>query len=449
MPAPPDSHAPLPLLGLGSEERIRALADLVPDGLFTTDLDGTITFWNRAAEELTGWAREEAVGQRCSLLAGDLVSGCSCGAGPLRCDLARTGRSSKQCAIRTRDGQTLVIVKNAVPLLDEGGAPVGALESFAAVGTAEALAGDACAVTSSSGRFVGLLGRHPVMTDLFRMIDLVARAASPVLILGESGAGKDTVARAIHRASARAAAPFVRVPCAGLDEAGLARELSAAEGGTLALDGLGDLSPAVQARLLRVVEDRTLERDGRAVHLDVRLLGTAMDDLRPLVARGRIRADLYFRLAVFPLRVPPLREHASDVGDLALKVLARLPGRPRLGDDATRALEAYAWPGNVRELEQVVEFAALRAGGGEVRREHLPPELRLAAEPRRAPPDPERERAELEAALARAGGNRTRAARDLGISRVTLWKRLRRLGILAALLIIPRLEAVQLLLAEL
>ncbi|MFT3913006.1 MAG: sigma 54-interacting transcriptional regulator [Anaeromyxobacteraceae bacterium] len=424
----------LPLLGLGSEARIRALGDLVPDGLFTTDLEGTITFWNRAAEEVTGWSRAEAVGRRCTLFAGDLENGCACGGGPLRCDLARTGKSSKQCAIRTRDGRVLVIVKNAVPLLGDRGEPLGAVESFAAVGPVESACEAPYARGDVAGRYVGLLGRHPVMLELFRMIELVARARSPVLLLGESGAGKDAVAGAIHRLGPRAAGPLVRVACAGLDEAGLERAIAEAEGGALLLDALGDLPAAPQARLLRVVEDGTVERGGVRTSVDVRFLSTALEDLRPLVAAGRLRPDLFFRLAAFPLRVPPLREHASDVGELALAALARLPGRPHLAADAVCALEAHGWPGNVRELFHVIELAALAAqGAAELRREHLPAALRLVPEP---PPAaaraPEEERAALEAALAAAGGNRTRAARALGISRVTLWKRMKRLGLAAA-----------------
>ncbi|MFO0585614.1 MAG: sigma 54-interacting transcriptional regulator [Anaeromyxobacter sp.] len=428
-PAPP----PLPLLGLGSEARVRALGDLVPDGLFTTDLEGKITFWNRAAEEVTGWSRDEAVGRRCTLFAGDVENGCSCGGGPLRCDLARTGKSSKQCAIRTRDGRVLVIVKNAVPLLGDRGEPLGAVESFAAVGPVESPCEAPYARGEAAGRYVGLLGRHPVMLELFRMIELVARARSPVLLLGETGAGKDAVAGAIHRLGPRAAGPLVRVACAGLDEAGLERAIAEAEGGSLLLDALGDLPAGPQARLLRVVEDGTVERDGRRTRVDVRLLSTALEDLRPLVATGRLRPDLFFRLAAFPLRVPPLREHASDVGELALAALARLPGRPRLAAGAVRALEAHAWPGNVRELFHVIELAALAAQGAtELRREHLPPALRLVAEPPPTVPAPADERATLEAALSAAGGNRTRAARALGISRVTLWKRMKRLGLAAA-----------------
>jgi transcriptional regulator with GAF, ATPase, and Fis domain len=394
------------------------------------------------------------VGRNCSLLAGDSVNGCSCGAGPIRCDLARLGKSSKQCSIRTKDGKDLLIVKNAVPLFDRTGEPSGALETFTAVGNLVTLEAPGCAAPRVPGdQFCDLLGRHPAMLELFRMIALVARSRSTVMILGESGSGKERVAEAVHRMSDRASGPFVRVFCSALhadlaeselfghvkgalagamhDRRGRFQE---ADGGTLLLDEIGDVSPAVQAKLLRVVERGDFERVGESVPIsaNVRLLCTTQRDLRRLVADGRFRADLYFRLAVFPLRVPPLREHTDDIPFLAGRVLSRLPGKPRLAPEAIEVLHAHAWPGNVRELESVLEYAAVRAEGGVVTREHLPPGLRAAGTPaRERGGGRERDRERVVEALEREGGNRTRAAQALGVSRVTLWKRMKRYGLLS------------------
>jgi len=455
----------LPFLGLGSEGRLRELADHLPDGLFTTDADGFVTYWNRAAEDITGWTRDEAIGQRCSILAGNVLTGCSCGVGPLRCGLVERSRSSKTCTIRTKDGGELLIVKNAVPVLSAEGVPVGALETFARVHQAVAPPGPSCEGPprpTPGGDFHGLVGRDPAMLELHRMIDLVARSGATVMILGESGSGKELVAEAIHRSSPRAGQPFVRVSCSALNENLLESELfghvrgaftgalkdrrgrfQEADGGTLLLDEIGDISPLVQLKLLRVIEQREIERVGESlpIKVDVRLLCATHRDLKGLVADGRFRADLYFRLAVFPLRVPALREHPDDLGEIAGRFLSRLapPGAPQrtLSPGALDALRAYSFPGNVRELQNALEYAALQGRDGEIRAEHLPPDVRAAgagpagasaaADHARRVQDEDRRR--LLEALERTGWNRTRAADLLGVSRVTLWKRMRRLGV--------------------
>jgi two-component system, NtrC family, response regulator HydG len=456
------STPPLPFLGLGSLELLRALADALPDALFTTDEEGLVTYWNAAAERITGYASAEAVGRRCSILAGDAVRGCVCGVGPLLCGIEARGRSTKCCTIRTKDGRDRLIVKNAVALHDQAGRTAGALESFTDVTELEA-AGPAaregaCAVPPPGDRAGrgeaagedghGLLGDHPLMSELRRTISLVARSEATVMILGESGVGKERVAEAIHRQSRRAGGPLVRVACSALNESLLESELfghvkgaftgavrdrrgrfQEASGGTLLLDEIGDVSPAVQVKLLRVIEQRVVEwvGDSQPIPVDVRLVCATHRDLKQLVADGRFRADLYFRLAVFPLRVPALREHPEDVGPIAERFLARL-GVPPPTAGALRLLQGYAWPGNVRELQNVLEFAALQAGGLAIAPEHLPRDVCAGSFAARTAAT---DRDVILGALARTGGNRARAADALGISRVTLWKRMKRLGVVA------------------
>jgi PAS domain S-box-containing protein len=466
---PTSNYQQLPFLGFGSEEALREIADALPDGLFMTDPEGKVTFWNRAATAITGWTREEALGRSCSILAGDAVNGCSCGVGPIRCGLAVSGKSSKCCTIRTKDGRQTLVVKNAVPILAPDGTATGALETFTDVGSAagfERIVGDPrlAGAPPAAPDFHGLVGRHPAMLELQRMIGLVARSDSTVMILGESGSGKERVAEAIHRTSARAAGPFVKVSCSALNENLLESELfghvkgaftgalrdrrgrfQEADGGTLLLDEIGDISPVVQVKLLRVIEQREIERVGESqtLKVDVRLLCATHRDLKGLVREGRFRADLFFRLAVFPLRVPPLREHVEDLRLLAERFLARSGSPRRLSAGALAVLEAHGWPGNVRELQNVLEYAALQAVDGEIRPEHLPADVGAAVRAgARRPvlevlpggvaadaPEDGVERAEVLAALERHGWNRTRAAEALGISRVTLWKRLKRLGL--------------------
>jgi DNA-binding NtrC family response regulator len=384
----------------------------------------------------------------------------------VKCGLVERGRNSKRCTILTKDGRLLTIVKSAVPLCAPDGTPVGALESFTDVGEAVVVdrSRDLAAACEGppmrpNGDFHGMVGTHPAMVDLYRMIELVARSDATVMILGESGSGKEMVAEAIHGLSSRASGPFVRVSCSALNENLLESELfghvkgaftgalkdrrgrfQEAHGGTLLLDEIGDISPLVQVKLLRVIEQREIERvgDSQPIKVDVRLLCATHRDLKSLVAEGRFRADLYFRLNVFPLRVPALREHPQDVASLAERLLSRLRGGegPRLSAEALEALAAYPWPGNVREFQNVLEYGALRAGGSEIGIAHLPADVREAvrgragrlAEGGRA--DAEAERRTLVDALERTHWNRTRAAEALGVSRVTLWKRMKRHGLL-------------------
>ena len=466
MTSPTSTFPHLPFQGLGSVDALRRLADALPDALFTIDLEGRITYWNRAAERITGWSAEEALGRDCSIMAGDALRGCACGVGPIKCGLVEQGRTAKTCTLRARNGQLLDIVKNAVPLWAPDGAPVGALETFTLVG--EQGSEPRCDWTPDeppTTESCGMVGRHPVMLELYRTIEQVARSGATVMILGESGSGKECVAGAIHRGSKRSAGPFVRVSCSALNENLLESELFGhvkgaftgavrdrrgrfqdADGGTLLLDEIGDVSPTVQVKLLRVIEQREIERvgDSTPIRVDVRLLCATHRNLKAMVEEGRFRADLYFRLAVFPLRVPPLREHIEDlalIADAWLERQASASGeRPSgISTSALERLQAYPWPGNVRELQNVLEFAALRSGGRMIEASHLPEEVLREGPVKAAPapsPSPSRDRGALTAdrdrvltVLEEAGGNRAEAARRLGISRVTLWKRLKQYGI--------------------
>ena len=439
------------------------MADTLPDAVFTTDREGRVTSWNRVAERITGWSRAEALGRDCSILAGDSVHGCVCGTGPLRCGLVELGRTSKTCTLRTKDGRVLLIVKNAVPMTGPDGSILGALESFAEVG--EAGFDPRCdrpPEMGSDGDFCGMIGRSAPMQDLFATIGRVAQSNATVMLQGESGTGKECAA-AIHQASRRAAGPFVRVSCSALNENLLESELfghvkgaftgavrdrrgrfQEAHGGTLLLDEIGDVSLAVQVKLLRVIEQRELERVGESVpiRVDVRLVCATHRDLKALVQEGRFRADLYFRLAVFPIRLPPLRERIEDLPRIAEAHLARLvrDGGVRsagLSPVALEALLAYGWPGNVRELQNALEFAALRAEGQLIDVTHLPEDLRAAArasqggagESTEARGEEPLDRSRVVATLEACGWNRAESARRLGVSRVTLWKRMKAWGL--------------------
>ncbi len=302
--------------------------------------------------------------------------------------------------------------------------------------------------------FHGMLGVCPAMRRLFERIHDVARLDWAVLIEGETGTGKELTARALHAESLRASRPFVAVNCAGLTESLLTSQLfghkrgtftgavadqpglfEAAHGGTLFLDEIADVSAGAQQALLRVLEDGMVQRVGDTMSraVNVRIVSATQRDLKVDVAAGRFRADLLYRLRAVRLALPPLRERREDVSLLLASSLARAvrhTGLPVEGfsGSATARLEVYSWPGNVRELNHAVDHAVLACRRGLIGVEHLPPEIAVA--PREAGPgSPGEERERIFAALQRTRGNRAEAARLLGMSRATLYRRFAALGI--------------------
>ncbi len=309
------------------------------------------------------------------------------------------------------------------------------------------------------------------MRRVFDVARELAATETAVLLLGETGTGKEILAEFIHRESPRADGPLVKVNCSALPARFLESELfghvqgafreavgdrrgrlDLASGGTLFLDEVGELPAAAQVRLLRVLEEHRFERVGgeQAITVDARVVAATDRDLAALVRAGEFREDLYYRLNVVPVEVPPLRTHAEDIPVYAQHFLAgyaRRSGRPAAGlsAEALELMNAHGWPGNVRELENALERAAILAKDGEVRPEHLPPEVRSgAAEMLRPASDPsgaglglaavprrlaDIEREAIQAALMRSAGNLSRAARELGVSRTSLYDRIARYGL--------------------
>ena len=311
----------------------------------------------------------------------------------------------------------------------------------------------ACATTP----FAGLLGASPPMQRLFSLVERVGRTTTTVLLHGESGTGKERVARALHQLSPRSQGPWVPVNCAAISEHLMEAELfghtrgaftgaerdrpglfRAADKGTLFLDEVAELSPAAQARLLRVLEERAVRPLGehRAVPVDVRLVAATHADLAAEVAAGRFREDLFYRLKVVTLVVPPLRERGEDVlllGDHFVQEQAAAQGRALTwGDDFEDALMAWHWPGNVRELRNTIEAAATLSADGRLAPEMVPGGAAAGAPAAHRPPEQrfptldQVERRHVQRVLGAVDGNRSQAARILGIDRKTLRARLRR-----------------------
>jgi len=306
---------------------------------------------------------------------------------------------------------------------------------------------------ASFGRLVGKSGE---MQEVYRRIRLAAQSDVTVLLTGESGTGKELAASAIHSLSERRNGPFVAVNCAAIPEALLESELfghvkgaftgairdkvglfQSADGGTLFLDEVGDMSRALQVRVLRALQEREIRRvgDDRASKVDVRVISAANRDLSKMVATGKLRADFYYRIRVFDILLPPLRDRREDIPLLVRHFLEEVSARsPRASSgiepDAVRALMSYPWPGNVRELQNAIENAFVTAAGARIGLQHLPSELRRGPGAEKVlNPQQAAERERLIHALKVSGWNRTKAAELLGTSRVTVWKRMRRFGV--------------------
>lgn len=439
------------------------IINTIVDGLVVISPRGTIVAVNQALMDMTGYGREELVGQPCSLIKTDR---CFTGAlleGSKVCELFRNGAIRRQRGSLVRkDGGLVHVVKNAILMPGEAGEAV-AVETFTDVGEIVAQERSISRLRRELHRedsFQGIIGRTPIMVKLFALIESAAQSEAATMIMGESGTGKELVAGAIHRLSSRSQGPFIKVNSAALHESLLESELfghvrgaftgadrtrvgrfEAAHGGDIFLDEIGDLPMATQAKLLRVLQEKVVERlgDQTPIPVDVRLISATNKDLAQLMQSGQFREDLFYRVNVIPIRVPPLRERREDIPLLVETFIERIRLKTKksvssISKEALELLMAYEWPGNVRELINVIEYAFVLCPGDKILPLHLP-HLRQGKGAGRSPavgPDTAGERDEREVlrqTIAAAGGNKAEAARMLGISRVTLWKRLKKYGL--------------------
>ncbi len=312
------------------------------------------------------------------------------------------------------------------------------------------------------GTELSSLGRSPQMREIERQVKLLADSETTVLLLGETGTGKGWIANLLHTQSRRSRGPFIEINCAGLSATFLDSELfghekgaytdakeqkrglfEVAHTGTLFLDEIGDLAPELQPKLLKVLESRKFRRLGgtRELEVDVRVVAATNHDLEARVKNGRFREDLYYRLAVLPVRLPPLRERGrDDITELMVRILGDLRrrlgrGPTRVSSDALKVITGYRWPGNIRELRNVLERVMLLAGGAEeLMPSHLPGEFNQVESTGSETAEAELtledvERRHIGRALAYHGGNRSKTAKALGISRATLYEKLHRYGL--------------------
>jgi PAS domain S-box-containing protein len=429
------------------------ILDSVADGVFTVDSDFRITSFNRAAEEITGVSVEEAVGRPCcEVFRAEICEG--------ECALKETIRTGRPVVNRAVEilrpsGRRVPISVSTSMLKDAQGRLVGGVETFRDLTLVQTLRKE----VEKSFSFEDIISRNPRMREIFAILPDVAMSDSTILIEGESGTGKELLAKAIHNLSSHSGKPLVTVNCGAIPDSLLESELfgyvagaftdakrdkpgrfALADGGSIFLDEIGDITPALQVRLLRVLQERTFEPLGglRPLRLEARVIVATNKNLGELVAAGEFREDLYYRIQVFRLHLPPLRERKEDIALLAQHFVDRfnrLKGKDIVGlsHEALSAFAQYEWPGNIRELENAIEHAFILCHGGVIEVRHLPGPLRKSSQGGESFPTgltlADVEARVITEALERNRGKKIAAARELGIDKTTLWRKMKRLGL--------------------
>ena len=434
-------------------QREMTILDSINEGVFTVDPDWRITAFNRTAERITGVTRDQAIGSPCC----DVFRANIC---ERDCALRRTMASGKPIVnatahIISQQGQRIPIRIATALLRDEDGNIVGGVETFQDLTQVEQLQKE----LQARYTFEDIVGRSPAMMRLFEILPQVADSSSTVLIEGPSGTGKELFARAIHNLSPRKKKRFVAVNCAALPDTLLESELfghkagaftdakrdkpgrfALADGGTIFLDEIGDILPAMQVRLLRVLQERVIEPLGgvKPIAVDVRVIAASNRDLAKLVRASKFRDDLYYRVRVVHLILPGLEQRREDIPLLVDHLVAkfnRLQGKHIAGvsDQVLAQLMDHNYPGNVRELENIIEQAFVLCRGGMIELNHLPPELRPTSGRTAQDGQPMTleaiEKFFITEALQRRNGNRKLAAEDLGINVSTLYRKIMTLGV--------------------
>jgi PAS domain S-box-containing protein len=430
------------------------ILDSVSQGIFTVNARTEITTFNRAAERITGYRESEVIGRKCSSVFQTNLCDTIC---PLRQSIhSKESIRGHRVIIRPKSGRPIPISIATYPLETRTGKLIGGVEVFEDLSPVEALQRR----FHDKYRFEDIVSKNAEMERIFRLLPVVADSDSTVLILGESGTGTELVAKAIHNQSRRSGQPFVAVSCAAMPDTLLESELfgykkgaftdakvdkpgriAQADGGTLFLDEIADLARPLQVKLLRFLQDKVYEPLGatRSVQANVRVITATNRDLLEMVQRGDFREDLYFRLNVVEIKLPPLRERSEDIPLLVHHFVRRFRAATRrhiegIDDEAMALLAQYPFPGNIRELENIIERAFVVCQRNLIDVHSLPDHvLHHRPESERAGDGGallERTEAKLiSRVLKKHRGNRTRAAEELGIHRVTLFRKMKQYGL--------------------
>ncbi len=430
------------------------ILESISDGVFTVNAEWRITSFNRAAEEITGIPREEAIGRLCS----EVFRANMC---ETACALRRTMKTgtpiiNQSAYIVDAEGQRLPVSVSTALLRDTNGNILGGAETFRDLRLVEELRQEL------KGRFqIGnLVSRSEAMHRLFDFLPMVAASDSTVLLQGETGTGKELLARTIHDQSPRRNKPFIAVNCGALPDSLLESELfgyksgaftgavkdkpgrfQLAEGGTLFLDEIGEISPALQVRLLRVLQTKIYEPLGgtESIQANVRVITATNRDLAKRVEEGEFRQDLYYRINVVKMELPPLRKRKEDIPLLIDHFISRfncLQSKTvsSVTSDVLASLMSYDFPGNIRELENLIEYAFILCADGQIQSQHLPDEFEMRIPSARPQSDIQAtvktvEAQTIQEALKRNAYNRLATAKELGIHKSTLFRKMKNLGI--------------------
>lgn len=443
---------------LNERNRLQAIFNSRIEGTFTIDKEWIITSFNASAERITGFSSEEAVGKHCWEIFQSKVcrNGCH-----MECTMQeQQAMMNHELLIICKDGRRVPIRVNSAPLFDAGGEHIGGVETFQNITDIKNLTSH----LEERYRFENIIGRSKPIQKIYGLIENVCQTDSTVLITGESGTGKELVARAIHLNSERKLGPFMAVNCSAFVETLLESELfghekgaftgairskpgrfELAHKGTLFLDEIGDLSPAVQVKLLRVLESRQFERVGgtKPIHVDVRIITATNKNMEEEVEARRFREDLYYRLNVINIHLPPLRDRMEDLPLLVEHFLEKFRQKLQkqikgISPGSFRLLQKYHWPGNIRSLENALEHAFVLCHEGIIQTEHLPERLwenfdqEEIYHERAAGDDPvkQAEKLHIQNTLAKFDGHRGKAAEALEIDKSTLWRKMKKYGLL-------------------
>lgn len=439
------------------EKFFNVILNSIADGVFTTDSEGRITFFNKAAQEITGFTNKEAIGHYCfDIFRADICQS--------RCALKETISTKKEIinlpvTILNKEGKKIPISISTAVLKNERGQIIGGVETFRDLSAIEELKKE----LSQKYTLGDIVSKNHEIHEIFNILPDIAESDSTVLIQGASGTGKELFAKAIHNLSRRKDKPFIKVNCGALPDTLLESELfgyvkgaftdakkdkpgrfAIAHGGTVFLDEVGDMSPSLQVKLLRVLQEREFEPLGSTSPLktDVRIIAATNKDLSKLVHEAKFRDDLFYRLNVVKIDLPPLSQRREDIPLLIetfIQKFNKKMGKQITGvsDQAMRSLMRHDYAGNVRELENIIEHAFVLCRGDLIDTDCLPKELteeQMKGEPSATPlregtPFRRAEAEIIERTLKKYGGNRAKTAQELGLNRTTLWRKIKKHGL--------------------